>query len=73
MTGLVAEVAVTYTDGRLREAFGFTRLREGVYTSSQMDTKWTDGIERDYACWLSGRTHAERDNILWGVGSETGE
>ena len=70
---LAGQVVQHSEDVRLREAFGFTRLREGVYTSSQMDTKWTDGIERDYACWLSGRTHAERDNILWGVGSETGE
>lgn len=51
---------------RLREAFGFARLREGVYTSSQMDTRWTPEIEADYAAWLAGRTSEEKERILWG-------
>jgi len=51
---------------RLREAFGFTRLREGIYTSSQMDTKWTEEIEADFTGWLEQRTQEEKDLILWG-------
>ena len=35
----------------LRERFSHQRLREGIYTSSQMDTKWTDAIEADFAEW----------------------
>ncbi|MGI6374756.1 MAG: RraA family protein [Anaerolineae bacterium] len=34
-----------------REQFSHQRLREGVYTSSQMDTKWTEAIEADFDAW----------------------
>ena len=39
---------------------------EGVYTSSQMDTQWTEEIEADFAGWLEQRTQEEKDRILWG-------
>lgn len=55
---------------RLREAFGFQRLREGVYTSSQMDTKWTEEILADYADWRGKRTPPEVDAILWGAAGQ---
>ena len=64
---LAQEVVERSEETRLREAFGFTRLREGVYTSSQMDTKWTEEIEADYAGWLAQRTSEEKDRILWGA------
>jgi 4-hydroxy-4-methyl-2-oxoglutarate aldolase len=41
---------------RLRDAFGFARLREGKYTPGQIDGGWTDEIEKDYSQWL-------KDNI----------
>lgn len=62
---LAQEVVAHSEQMRLREVFGFTRLREGVYTSSQMDTKWTEAIEADYAGWLAQRTPQEMDRILW--------
>jgi regulator of RNase E activity RraA len=62
---LAQEVVEHSETMRLREAFGFTRLREGVYTSSQMDTAWTDEIEADYAGWLAQRTDEEKARILW--------
>lgn len=37
---------------RLRDQFGKQRLREGVYTSGQIDRKWEDHIERDFSQWL---------------------
>jgi len=36
----------------LRDAFGKTRLKEGKYTSGQIDARWTDEIERDFSRWL---------------------
>jgi regulator of RNase E activity RraA len=63
---LAQEVVEHSENMRLRETFGFTRLREGVYTSSQMDTKWTEEIEADFANWLEQRTQEEKDRILWG-------
>ena len=37
---------------RLRDQFGQQRLREGTYTSGQIDRKWEDHIERDFSKWL---------------------
>jgi len=37
---------------RLRDQFGKQRLREGTYTSGQIDRKWEDHIERDFSQWL---------------------
>ncbi len=36
----------------LRDEFGKTRLKEGKYTSGQIDTRWTDEIEKDFSRWL---------------------
>jgi regulator of RNase E activity RraA len=63
---LAQEVVERSEATRLSEEFGFTRLREGVYTSAQMDTKWTEAIETDYSAWLAQRTPAEKERILWG-------
>jgi regulator of RNase E activity RraA len=43
---------------RLRDAFGHERLREGKYTAGQIDTRWTDAIERDFSDWL--RQHMDK-------------
>jgi regulator of RNase E activity RraA len=37
---------------RLRDLFGQQRLREGTYTSGQIDTRWSDEIERDFSDWM---------------------
>jgi regulator of RNase E activity RraA len=37
---------------RLRDQFGKLRLREGKYTSGQIDARWTDEIEKDFSRWL---------------------
>lgn len=37
---------------RLRDAFGKQRLREGTYTSGQIDAQWPDDIEADFSRWL---------------------
>ena len=35
-----------------RDHFGHQRLREGVYTPGEIDRKWSEEIEADYAKWL---------------------
>jgi regulator of RNase E activity RraA len=68
----LAQEVVEYSENmRLREAFGFQRLREGVYTSSQMDTQWTPEIEADFANWRSRHTPEEVECILWGPSGST--
>lgn len=49
---LAEQVVVTSEIVRLRDMFGHERLREGVYTAGQIDTRWTDEIERDFSRWL---------------------
>ncbi len=49
---LAEKVVVTSEVVRLRDMFGITRLKEGKYTPGQIDTKWSDEIERDFSQWL---------------------
>lgn len=37
---------------RLRDQFGHLRLSEGKYTAGQIDARWSDPIEADFAAWL---------------------
>ena len=37
---------------RLRDQFGFERLKAGIYTAGQIDARWTDPIEKDFSKWL---------------------
>jgi hypothetical protein len=49
---LAERVVETSEVVRLRDLFGQQRLSEGVYTSGQIDTRWSDDIERDFSAWL---------------------
>jgi len=49
---LVEEVVEKSEEIRLRDRFGKQRLREGRYTPGQIDSKWTEEIERDFRNWL---------------------
>ena len=49
---LAQRVVETSEIVRLRDLFGQQRLREGVYTSGQIDARWSDDIERDFSGWL---------------------
>ena len=49
---LAEKVVVTSEVVRLRDLFGITRLKEGRYTPGQIDSKWSDDIEKDFSKWL---------------------
>jgi len=49
---LAEEVATVSEKTRLRDQFGHQRLREGVYTPGEIDTRWTGEIEADFVDWL---------------------
>lgn len=49
---LAQQVVETAEIVMLRDMFGHQRLREGVYTPGQIDTRWTEAIENDFASWL---------------------
>ena len=38
---------------RLRDMFGHQRLREQKYTPGQIDSRWSDEIEKDFSKWLN--------------------
>ncbi len=49
---LAEEVLINAEFIALRDAFGHTRLREGVYTPGQIDGRWSDEIKQDFLSWL---------------------
>mgnify|MGYP002856188643 CR=1 FL=1 len=52
---LALEVVETSELTRLRDAFGFERLKAGVYTAGQIDAAWTEEIDNDFHGWVLER------------------
>lgn len=50
---LAERVVKTSEIVRLRDMFGHQRLKEGKYTAGQIDTRWSDEIEKDFSKWLN--------------------
>jgi regulator of RNase E activity RraA len=49
---LAQQIVETSEVVRLRDMFGQQRLRAGTYTAGQIDTRWSDEIERDFSAWM---------------------
>jgi hypothetical protein len=49
---LAEKVATTSEIIRLRDQFGKMCLREGRYTPGEIDRRWEQHIEEDFAGWL---------------------
>lgn len=49
---LAEQVVTTSEVIRLRDMFGHQRLREKKYTAGQIDTRWSDDIEKDFSQWM---------------------
>ncbi|MDR2910407.1 MAG: hypothetical protein LBV47_03450 [Bacteroidales bacterium] len=45
---LVEEVITTSEVTQIRDEFGWQRLKEGKYTSGQIDSQWSDEIRKDF-------------------------
>ncbi len=52
---LAEKVVKTSEIVRLRDMFGHQRLKEGKYTAGQIDSRWSDEIEKDFSKWLNDR------------------
>lgn len=52
---LAVEVVETSEIVRLRDEFGFQRLREGTYTAGQIDASWTEEIRKDFSQWVRSK------------------
>jgi hypothetical protein len=69
----LAEEVVEHSERtQLREIFSHQRLREGIYNSSQMDTKWTEEIEADFDEWLKDHDFDSLANIDWSKAEASG-
>ena len=70
----LAEEVVEHSERtHMRERFSHQRLREGIYTSSQMDTKWTPEIEADFCLWCKAHQFDGEAAIDWGKTQEGDE
>jgi hypothetical protein len=49
----------------LRDRFGLGRVREGVYTTAQIDSAWTSEIWADFSSWRKDHTPPEYGNLDW--------
>jgi len=67
---LAQEVVESSEVIRLRDQFGHQRLREGKYTPGQIDRRWSEEIEKDFAEWLKAKgkemTPEQRERLLKG-------
>jgi hypothetical protein len=50
---LASKVVETAELVMLRDQFGIERLKEGKYSPGQIDSRWSDEIEKDFSQWLS--------------------
>jgi regulator of RNase E activity RraA len=50
---LAEQVVKTSEIVRLRDMFGHERLREQKYTPGQIDSRWSEEIEKDFSVWLN--------------------
>ena len=63
----LAEEVVQHSERtHLRESFSHQRLRDGIYNSSQMDTKWTEAIEADFEEWRKTHRIEDYDQVDFG-------
>ena len=69
---LAEEVVINAEFIMLRDGFGISRLKAGVYTPGQIDGRWSDEIKADFMKWLDENpdklpmTRAELDKFLEG-------
>jgi hypothetical protein len=52
---LAREIVETAELIQLKDAFGYERLKAGVYTAGQTDAAWTDPIREDSHDWVRQR------------------
>ena len=63
---LAEDVVTTAEKSHIRDVFGFTRLRDGTYTTAQIDTGWTLPMMEDFVQWFhSAPQAAEFQYLTW--------
>ena len=62
---LAEEVCTKSEKVNMRDQFGFERVREGKYTTAQIDSAWTDDIWEDFHQWRKTNTPPEYQHLDW--------
>jgi regulator of RNase E activity RraA len=62
---LAEECCIKAEKVNMRDRFGLLRLREGTYTTAQIDSQWTDAIWADFHNWRKTNTPPEYTHLDW--------
>ena len=62
---LAEECCIKAEKVNMRDRFGLLRLREGKYTTAQIDSLWSTEIWSDFHNWRNDNTPAEYANLDW--------
>jgi regulator of RNase E activity RraA len=62
---LAEECCIKAEKVNVRDRFGLQRLREGVYTTAQIDSLWSDEIWADFHNWRKDNTPPEYMHLDW--------
>ncbi len=61
---LAEEVVTSAEKSHIRDVFGFRRLKEGIYTTAQIDTGWTYPMMQDFVEWFATDPATEEYRFL---------
>ena len=67
---LAEECLIKAEKTRLRDMFGFERMRAGTYTSAQIDRAWEPEIQQDFVEWRKTHTPDDLKHLTWEEESE---
>jgi regulator of RNase E activity RraA len=62
---LAEECCIKAEKTNMRDRFGLQRLREGIYTTAQIDTAWSGDIWADFHNWRLDNTPPEYAHLDW--------
>ncbi|QHT59607.1 RraA family protein [Paenibacillus lycopersici] len=63
----LAEITVVQAEkAQVRDIFGFVRLKEGVYSTAQIDAAWNSALMQDFVDWFNADSAAENyRHLTW--------
>lgn len=63
---LAEEICINSEKTRLKDMFGFERIREGRYSSADIDVaEWAPAIEADFREWRERNTPDDLKHLIW--------
>lgn len=62
---LAEAIVIASEKTRLKDQFGFERIRQGIYSSAEIDRQWEPHIARDFAEWRKTHTPDSLKHLEW--------